>query len=101
LRLLIQLLDIEIWRQFLPRGLKAPLVPGRQADAQQHGGRLRPRVAVVEQRDVPIGLQGGEEAAEGAGPLGELDDVYALVGDVAAEGAGASAHQVPEVDLSL
>ena len=52
-------------------------------------------VAVVEQADVPAGLQLVEKAGEGAGVLGKLETDQPLVGNV----AGAAADHIAQVDF--
>jgi hypothetical protein len=74
---------------------KRPHVPVRHLDAGQHPAEVGARIRVVEQADVPAAAEGPEEFQQGAGLLGKLDPVQALVLHARRQ----AAHHVPHVQF--
>ena len=80
--------------QLPQEALQLRLLLVRALDPRQHFADVAAVIAVVEERDVLPGPQGGEEFGEGARPFGELEHVEPLVGD-----AAAAADEVADVGL--
>ena len=66
--------------------------------ALQHW-RMRTRLAIVEEGEQERWRDDGEESAQGAWALGEVDLEDALVRKLPHEASRAAAHQVPQVHL--